>query len=96
MESDFAANLVKVETQETDVAAEYEKITQENKAMKTSKEQDVEYKNQELKRLSMKLIELTSDDETGGAEGVEAHEERPARGPEEQDQGSPQDLRLPR
>ena len=77
-ESDFAANLVKVETQETDVAAEYEKITQENKAMKTSKEQDVEYKNQELKRLSMKLIELTSDDEAGGAEGVEAHEERPA------------------
>ena len=45
-ESDFVANLVRVETQETDVAAEYEKITQENNAMKTSKKSsDVKHKD---------------------------------------------------
>ena len=62
VESDFAANPVKAETQETDVAAEYEKITPENKVTKTLKEQDVKYKNQELKRLSTKLTELISDE----------------------------------
>ena len=44
-ESDFAANLVRVETQETDVAAEYEKITQENKANAIKKSSDVKYKD---------------------------------------------------
>ena len=48
VDSDFATNLVKAETQETDVAAEHEKITQGNKVTKTLKEQDVKYKNQEL------------------------------------------------
>ena len=55
VESDFAANLVKVETQETDVAAEYEKITQENKVTKALKEQDVQYKTQEFKSLDKQV-----------------------------------------
>ena len=48
VESDFAANLVKVETQETDVAAEYEKITQENKANAIKKSSDVKYKDSRI------------------------------------------------
>merc|ERR1719174_3642233 len=40
VESDFAANLAKEETQEADTVAEYEKITQENKVTKALKEQD--------------------------------------------------------
>merc|ERR1719506_2046131 len=39
VESDFAANLAKEETQEADAVAEYEKITQENKVTKALKEQ---------------------------------------------------------
>ena len=60
VESDFAAHLVKVGTQETDVAAEYEKITQENKAMKTSKEKKESKltKNGQLEVLKNKIKDL--------------------------------------
>jgi len=61
VESDFAANLAKEETQEADAAAEYEKITQENKVTKALKEQDVKYKTQEFKSLDKLIAELTSD-----------------------------------
>jgi len=61
VESDFAANLAKEETQEADAVAEYEKITQENKVTKALKEQDVKYKTQEFKSLDKQLTELTSD-----------------------------------
>merc|ERR1719399_2132388 len=47
VESDFATNLAKEETQEADAVAEYEKISQENKVTKALKEQDVKYKTQE-------------------------------------------------
>merc|ERR1719453_855517 len=40
-ESDFATNLSKEESSEADSAESYEKITQENKVTKASKEQDV-------------------------------------------------------
>merc|ERR1719482_1409947 len=61
VESDFAANLAKEETQEADAAAEYEKITQENKVTKALKEQDVKYKTQEFKGLDKLIAELTAD-----------------------------------
>merc|ERR1719243_386747 len=61
VESDFAANLAKEETQEADAVAEYEKITQENKVTKALKEQDVKYKTQEFKSLDKLIAELTSD-----------------------------------
>merc|ERR1719443_2092280 len=61
VESDFAANLAKEETQEADAVAEYEKITQENKVTKALKEQDVKYKTQEFKSLDKQIAELTSD-----------------------------------
>jgi len=61
VESDFAANLAKEETQEADAAAEYAKITQENKVTKALKEQDVKYKTQEFKGLDKLIAELTAD-----------------------------------
>merc|ERR1719367_1844773 len=47
-ESDFAENLAKEETEEADAQTEYDKTTQENKVMKTLKDQDVKYKTQEI------------------------------------------------
>merc|ERR1719502_760353 len=61
VESDFAANLAKEETQEADAAAEYQKVTQENKVTKALKEQDVKYKTQEFKSLDKLIAELSSD-----------------------------------
>merc|ERR1719352_1333463 len=68
VESDFAKNLAKEETQEADAAAEYEKTTQENKVTKALKEQDVKYQTQEFKGLDKTLSELTSDRETTNTE----------------------------
>merc|ERR1719281_1240353 len=45
VESDFANNLAKEETEEADAASVYEKTTQENKVTKTLKDQDVKYKS---------------------------------------------------
>jgi len=67
-ESDFSDNLAKVETEEADAAAEYEKITQANKVTKTTKEQDVKYKTQEFKTLDKEITELTGDKETTSTE----------------------------
>jgi chromosome segregation ATPase len=67
-ESDFSNNLAKVETEEANAAAEYEKITQANKVTKTTKEQDAKYKTQEFKTLDKEITELTSDKETTSTE----------------------------
>jgi len=63
-ESDFSENLAKEETQEADAAAEYEKITQENKIAKTTKDQDVKYKTQEFKSLDKDISEFSGDKAT--------------------------------
>merc|ERR1712139_278180 len=63
-ESDFSKNLAKEETEEADSAAEYDKITQENKVAKTTKDQDVKYKTQEFKSLDKEIAELTGDKDT--------------------------------
>jgi len=68
VESDFATNLAKEETQESDAAAEYEKITQENKVTKSLKEQDVKYKTQESKSLDKSIAELSTDRESTDSE----------------------------
>jgi uncharacterized protein (DUF3084 family) len=63
-ESDFSTNLAKEETQEADAAAEYDKVTQENKVSKTMKDQDVKYKTQEFKSLDKTISELSGDKAT--------------------------------
>ena len=48
VESDFAENLAKEETQESDAQSAFEADTQEFKLTKTSKDQDVKFKSQEF------------------------------------------------
>merc|ERR1719166_430988 len=67
-ESDFAENLAKENTEESDAQAEYDKTTQENKVAKTLKEQDVKFKTQEIKALGKGLTELTADKESAESE----------------------------
>merc|ERR1712151_706823 len=64
MGSDFAANLAKENTQESDAAAAYEKTTDANKIEKATVEQDVKYKTQEFKGLDKTVAELSSDRDT--------------------------------
>eukprot|EP00444_Apocalathium_aciculiferum_P046864 CAMPEP_0183502346 /NCGR_PEP_ID=MMETSP0371-20130417/4167_1 /TAXON_ID=268820 /ORGANISM="Peridinium aciculiferum, Strain PAER-2" /LENGTH=701 /DNA_ID=CAMNT_0025697039 /DNA_START=91 /DNA_END=2196 /DNA_ORIENTATION=- len=68
VESDFAKNLATEETEEEDAQAAYEKITQENKIVKTTKEQDEKYKTQESKSLDQTIAEISSDRETTNTE----------------------------
>jgi septal ring factor EnvC (AmiA/AmiB activator) len=67
-ESDFATNLAKEESQESDSAEAYEKQTQENKILKATKDQDVKYKTQEATALDKTISELTGDKETASTE----------------------------
>merc|ERR1719476_977553 len=68
VESDFATNLAKEESEEADAAAEYAKTTQENKVTATLKNQDVKYKTQEFTGLDKSIAELTADRESTDAE----------------------------
>merc|ERR1719263_1395667 len=68
VESDFANNLAKEETQEADAQADYDKVTQENKVTKTLKDQDVKYKSAESKSLDKAIGELSSDRESASTE----------------------------
>jgi len=68
IESDFATNLAKVESEESDEQSAYEKSTAENKYSKVSKSEDVKYKTQEAKSLDTDMAELMSDRETAQAE----------------------------
>jgi len=68
VESDFATNLAKEESEEADAQSAYDKTSQENKITKTTKEQDVKYKTQESKSLDTTSAELSSDRETTNAE----------------------------
>merc|ERR1719420_1149110 len=60
-ESDFAKNLAEEQQEEDAAQAEYEKMTQDNKVTKASKEQDVKYKTKEYKALDKSVTELSSD-----------------------------------
>merc|ERR1712014_293831 len=68
VESDFAENLAKEETEEADAQSSYDRTTQENKISKTLKEQDVKYKTQEIKSLGKSLSELSADRESAQTE----------------------------
>merc|ERR1719323_434061 len=56
VESDFAKNLAKEESEEEDAQSNYEKVSQENAVTKTLKEQDVKYKSQEAKSLQATVV----------------------------------------
>merc|ERR1712151_944993 len=68
VESDFATNLAKEETEEADAQAEYEKVSQENAVSKTLKDQDVKYRTQEAKSQDATVAEYSSDRETANTE----------------------------
>jgi len=68
VESDFAKNLAKEETEEADAESEYQKITQENKISKTMKEQDVVYATKEYKALDKAITEYSSDRDAASSE----------------------------
>jgi len=68
IESDFATNLAKKETEEADAQSDYDKMSQENKVDKGTKEQDLKYKVQETKSLEKTIAEFTSDRDTTQSE----------------------------
>merc|ERR1712238_600105 len=67
-ESDFASNLAKEESAEAEAASEYEKVSQENAVTKTTKDQSVKYKTQELKARDSTAAEYSADRETANKE----------------------------
>jgi len=68
VESDFAGNLAKEETEEADAQSEYEKVSQENAVTKTLKDQDIKYKTQEFKARDSTVAEQSGDRETAQTE----------------------------
>merc|ERR1711935_341765 len=66
-ESDFATNLAKEESEEADSAANYEKVTQENKVTTATKSQDAKYKTKEAAGLDKQISELSSDRDTSNS-----------------------------
>jgi len=68
VESDFATNLAKEQSEEDDAQADYEKMTQENKITNLSKEQDVTYKTKESKSLDQTVAELSGDRDNTASE----------------------------
>jgi len=61
IESDFSKGLAELIAEEETAAAAYDKLTKENEITKTTKEQDVKYKNKEAKHLDEAVAETTSD-----------------------------------
>merc|ERR1719409_685813 len=59
--SDFSKNLADMTAEEDAAQDEYDKMTQENKLTKTTKEQDVKYKTKERKGLEKFVAETTAD-----------------------------------
>merc|ERR1719265_1769902 len=68
VESDFADNLAKEETEESDAADAFDKQTQSFKLSKASKDQDVKYKTQEATSLDKQVSDESSDRETENTE----------------------------
>merc|ERR1719352_1457949 len=68
VESDFSKGLAAEETAEADAAATYEKMTQENKVTKTTKDQDVKYKSQEFTSTDKEISELSGDKDSANSE----------------------------
>jgi len=68
VESDFATNLAKEETEEGDAQSEYDKTTQSNAVTRTMKEQDVKFKTQESKSMDATVVEYSADREASSSE----------------------------
>jgi chromosome segregation ATPase len=68
VESDFATNLAKEESEEASESSTYEKTTQTNKIRTAEMEQDVKYKSQEAKALDKSVSELSSDRSSANTE----------------------------
>merc|ERR1719191_1682373 len=68
VESDFATNLAKEESEEADAQSGYERVSQENAVTKTLKDQDVKYKTLEAKSQDATVAEYSSDRQTASAE----------------------------
>jgi len=68
VESDFATNLAKEETTEAEAQEAHEKMIQENKITKATKDQDIKYKTAEAASLDKEVAELSSDRETARTE----------------------------
>merc|ERR1740129_2188408 len=68
VESDFATNLAKEETEEADAQSEYERVSQENAVTKTLKDQDVKYRSLEAKSQDATVTDYSSDRQTASAE----------------------------
>ena len=60
VESDFASKLAKV-AEESDAAADHEKVPQGNKATKATEEQDVTYTTQEFTSLDKTIDDISGD-----------------------------------
>merc|ERR1719217_1476236 len=63
IESDFSKNLAESTTAEEAAQTEYDKVTQENKITKATKEQDIKYKTKEFQAADVEIAELTADKE---------------------------------
>merc|ERR1719171_672252 len=61
IEADFSKNLAEATTAEEAAQTEYDKVTQENKITKATKEQDVKYKTKEFQQADVEIAELTED-----------------------------------
>jgi len=68
VESDFATNLAKEEEVEATAQEAFEKMTQENKITRATKEQDIKYKSEEAASTDKEISELSSDRETASTE----------------------------
>jgi len=68
VESDFADNLSKVESEEAGAVSTYEANTQENKILTAEKSQDVKYKTAEFTTLDKAISEHASDRVTSNTE----------------------------
>jgi len=74
VESDFAENLAKVETEESDAQSTYETYTQDYKMSKAQKDADVKYKTQEFTGLDKNIADLSSDRATATEEVTAVNE----------------------
>merc|ERR1719271_1841178 len=68
VESDFATNLAKEEEVEASAQEAFDKMTQENKITRATKEQDIKYKTEEFTSTDKEISELSSDRETASTE----------------------------
>ena len=68
VESDFSQNLAKETSEEDDAESSYQKVSQENRVIKTLKDADVKYKTAEFTSLDKSIANNKADRETANTE----------------------------